>query len=71
MPPFAYRRPSMGCRVQVFSAEQVSEANTDDYLNVAKQVRVSKRAFSRLRGKIPQRCFTQALTITFTLGRGF
>jgi hypothetical protein len=34
MPLFMYRCPSMGCRVQGFSAEEVSEANADDYLTV-------------------------------------
>jgi hypothetical protein len=34
MPLFMYRCPSMGCRVHGFSAEEVSEANADDYLTV-------------------------------------
>jgi len=34
MPPFMYRCPSIGCRIQGFSAEEVSEANADDYLTI-------------------------------------
>jgi hypothetical protein len=34
MLPFMYRCPSTDCRVQGFSAEEVSKENADDYLTV-------------------------------------
>ena len=34
MPQLSYRCPSKGYRVQVFSAEEVSGTNADDYLTV-------------------------------------
>ena len=34
MPQLSYRCPSMSYRVQVFSAEEVSDTNANDYLTV-------------------------------------